>query len=175
MLFLIPGIKQFLKGKHPKSLHSLSIKTLSGQRVSMGQFKGKKLLIVNTASRCGFTPQYKALQTLHEKYSDKQLVLLAFPCNDFGDQEPDNEKNITAFCKLHFALSFELMEKLHVKGKEQHPLYLWLCNKEKNGVMNSKVLWNFQKYLVDENGYLVDVIAPWKDPLCKGIVNWLQK
>ncbi len=174
MLFLLPGIKQLIKGKVPKSLHALSIKTLSGEYISLSNFRGKKLLIVNTASQCGFTPQYHALQKLHERYSSKNLVILAFPCNDFEQQEPEKEEAIAQFCKLNFALSFELMEKLHVKGPEQHPLYTWLCSKEKNGVMNSTVLWNFQKYLVDEQGHLVDVMGPWTNPLSKKMLQWLK-
>jgi len=174
MLFLIPGLKTFFKGKSPKSFNSLSIKTLSGKSISLSQFKGKKVLIVNSASKCGLTPQYKNLQKLHDLYAERGLVILTFPCNDFGNQEPDEAKTISQFCEVNFGLSFELMEKLHVKGPEQHPLYHWLCNKEENGVFNSRVLWNFQKYLVDENGFLVDVIPPWKDPLDKGITNWLD-
>jgi len=174
MLFLIPGIKQLIKGRSPKSLHSLSIKTLGGRPIPLNQFKGKKLLIVNTASKCGLTSQYKALQTLHDQYSSKGLIILCFPCNDFGNQEPGETADIALFCEANFALSFELMEKLHVKGPHQHPLYTWLCNKKQNAVMDSNVLWNFQKYLVDENGYLVDVLSPWKDPLCKTILDWLR-
>lgn len=175
MLFLVPGIKRLLKGKTPQSLHKLTIKSISGSLVPLAQFKGKKLLIINTASQCGFTPQYKALQMLHEKYSSKNLVILAFPCNDFGRQEPEKEQVIAQFCKLNFSLSFVLMEKLHVKGSEQHPLYAWLCSKEKNGIQNSFVLWNFQKYLVDENGYLINVVAPWISPLNAKILKWLKE
>lgn len=174
MLFLIPGIKALIKGKSPKSLHDLSVKTISGQLIPLAQFKGKKLLIVNTASLCGFTPQYKALQTLHERYSAQNLVVLAFPCNDFGRQEPETEEHIKEFCTTKFALSFELMEKLHVKGPRQHALYTWLCNKKENGVMNSSVLWNFQKYLVDENGHLVDIFAPWVNPLSKRVIHKIK-
>jgi glutathione peroxidase len=174
MLFLIPGIKTLLKGKSPKSLHALSVKTISGQLIPLAQFKGKKLLIVNTASKCGLTPQYSGLQWLHEKYSNKNLVVLAFPCNDFAGQEPDKEDVITQFCKANFGLSFELMEKLHVKGPQQHPLYAWLCNKTQNGVMNSSVLWNFQKYLINEQGHLVDVMGPWSKPFSKKMINWLE-
>ncbi|MCU0361611.1 MAG: glutathione peroxidase [Bacteroidia bacterium] len=174
MLFLVPLFKNFLKGKTPNSIHQQTIKTLSGKPISLGDFKGKKLLIVNTASKCGFTPQYKALQTLHDRFSEKGLVILAFPCNDFGNQEPGNEKNISEFCEVNFGLSFPLMEKLHVKGPDQHSLYKWLCTKKRNGVLSSRVVWNFQKYLIDERGFLVDVLAPWKSPLDKAIVKWLS-
>ncbi len=174
MLFLLAGIKHLIKGKTPKSLHSISIKTLNGDNLSLGKYKGKKILIVNTASQCGFTPQYKSLQKLHDLYSAKGLQILTFPCNDFGNQEPGEKESISKFCELNYGLSFELMEKLHTKGPQQHPLYQWLCNKKKNGVWNSKVLWNFQKYLIDENGHLVNVIAPWKDPFNKEILTWLS-
>ncbi len=174
MLFLLPGIQSLFKGKVPKSLHSISVNTISGKCVPLHNFKGKKLLIVNTASKCGLTPQYKSLQKLHETFGAKNLVVLAFPCNDFAHQEPEGEEGITQFCQMNFGLTFELMEKLHVKGPEQHPLYTWLCSKEKNGVMNSTVVWNFQKYLVDEEGYLVDIFAPWVNPLSKRVIRKIK-
>lgn len=166
---------RLLKGKPASSLHQFTVKNWKGKEISLSSLKGKKLLIVNTASFCGFTSQYSDLQKLYENYSGKDLVILAFPCNDFGKQEPGTEAEIKSFCDKKFGLSFEIMEKIHVKGPYIHPLYSWLTSKTSNGVMSSKVMWNFQKYLVDEQGHLVDVLPPWKNPLSGRITKWLDK
>ncbi len=138
-----------------KSIHSLSIKSIDGKKINLSDFKGKKILFVNVASECGFTKQYADLQALHKKYQDK-LVIIGFPCNQFGGQEPGNAKEIQSFCQLNFGVEFLITEKINVKGNEQHPIYAWLTNKDLNGKKSSSVKWNFQKYLVDENGQFID-------------------
>lgn len=138
------------------SIYELKINDIKGSKIDLENFKGKHILFVNVASECGFTSQYADLQKLHEKYQDK-LVVIGSPCNQFGGQEPGNEDQIQTFCELNFGVTFLLTEKLAVKGTGQHPLYQWLTEKAKNGKMSSSVKWNFQKYLVDDKGELMDV------------------
>jgi glutathione peroxidase len=138
-----------------ESIYSIEINDLEGNPIDLTKFKGKKILFVNVASECGFTPQYEDLQTLSENYEDN-LVVIGLPCNQFGEQEPGSSQEILEFCQTNYGVTFILTEKLDVKGDNQHPLYSWLTQKDLNGVKNSTVKWNFQKYLVDENGQLVD-------------------
>lgn len=139
----------------PQSIYDISIKSLQGQVVNFSKFKGKKILVVNVASKCGFTPQYKELQELHETYKD-QLVIVGVPCNQFGKQEPGTSEDINTFCQVNYGVDFLITEKIDVKGSAQHPLYCWLTKKAFNGRKDSTVRWNFQKYLIDENGELLD-------------------
>ncbi|MCX7729271.1 MAG: glutathione peroxidase [Bacteroidia bacterium] len=160
--------------KNKTSIHQFKAKDIDGNVVDFNQFKGKKILIVNTASECGFTPQYKELEMLYQKYKDKNFIIIAFPCNDFGGQEPGDEKQIKSFCQKNYGVSFLIMEKISIKGKDVHPIYQWLTQKEKNGVKSSVVLWNFQKYLIDEDGYLVDYYTSATSPLSSKIINWIE-
>ncbi len=153
-----------------KSIHSLSIKSIDGKKINLSDFKGKKILFVNVASECGFTKQYKDLQALHEKYQDK-LVIIGFPCNQFGGQEPGTAKQIQTFCQLNFGVEFLITEKINVKGDEQNPIYTWLTKKELNGKKSSSVKWNFQKYLVDENGEFIDYYYSITKPLSTRITR----
>lgn len=153
-----------------ESLYDIKINTLSGQPLNLNDFKGKKILFVNVASECGFTPQYEDLQTLSENYKDK-LVVIGIPCNQFGEQEPGNADEISSFCKVNYGVTFILTEKVDVKGEHQHPLYAWLTEKNKNGVKNSNVKWNFQKYLIDENGELIDYFYSITGPLNSKITD----
>ena len=162
------------KGQNPNSIHSFTAHTLEGKTVRFSDFAGKKILIVNTASKCGLTPQYKQLQELHAQYKDKGLVIIGFPCNDFAQQEPGGKEEIQSFCERNYGVEFLMMEKVHVKGKDMHPLYRWLTSRALNGVMNSKVKWNFQKYLIDEKGYLVDAVSPARKPNCRKILRWIN-
>lgn len=157
----------------PKSIYDYSFVTLAGDTVSMSDFKGKKILIVNVASKCGFTPQYKELQAVHEKYSDN-VVVLGFPCNQFGEQEPGNAEQIEQFCEVNFGVTFTLSEKIDVRGENQTPLYTWLTNKELNGVKSSSVKWNFQKYFIDEKGNLIDVFGSTTKPDSPKIINLIE-
>lgn len=144
-----------------KSIHSLKAKRLlSGDEIKFSIYKGHPLLIVNTASKCGLTPQYKDLQELHEKYASKGLKVLGFPSNDFLGQEPGTEEEIASFCQKNYGVDFDMFQKVKVKGSKKHPVYQFLTQKEKNGVLDSKVKWNFQKYLLDKDGKLIMVINP---------------
>jgi glutathione peroxidase len=155
------------------SLYSIKINALNGKPIDLSKFKGKHILFVNVASKCGFTPQYKALQELHETYQDK-LQIIGVPCNQFGGQEPGNAEDISSFCELNYGVTFLITEKIDVKGKDQHPLYYWLTTKEINGIKNSKVKWNFQKYLIDPSGNFVDYYFPTTNPLSSKITNHIK-
>ena len=154
-------------------LYKLDFESISGERTSLSQFKGKFLLLVNVASQCGFTGQYKALQELSERYQD-QLVVIGFPCNQFGNQEPGDGSSIKSFCERRFGVSFPLSEKISVKGTNQHPIYQWLTTKELNGRKNSTVHWNFQKYLISPEGELIDVFYSITSPSSKKITRHIQ-
>ena len=138
-----------------KSIYDIEINSLQGKPINLSLFKGKKILFVNVASKCGFTPQYKELQKLHNLY-EESLVVIGVPCNQFGKQEPGNSSEINEFCQVNYGVSFLITEKISVKGNEQHPLYSWLTRKNENGRKNSSVKWNFQKYLINEDGELID-------------------
>ena len=139
----------------PLSFYTLKLKSLDGKEEwTFEEFKGKKILIVNTASECGYTPQYEGLQKLHEKYGDK-LVIIGCPCNQFGGQEPGDASKIGAFCQKNYGVKFRISEKLDVRGDGQHAVYKWLCNKAQNGALDASVTWNFNKFLIDEAGNLV--------------------
>jgi glutathione peroxidase len=156
-----------------KSIYNISLKGITGENIDLNDFRGKKILFVNVASRCGFTPQYEKLQELHEKYSDK-LVVIGLPCNQFKDQEPGTHEEILQFCRLNYGVTFQLTEKINVKGPDQHPLYSWLTRKELNGVRDSEVKWNFQKYLVDEEGNFIDVFYSITSPMSNKITSLLK-
>ena len=133
------------------NIYDYKFNDINGDEVLLSQFKGKKILFVNVASKCVYTPQYDQLEKLHEGYKDK-LVIIGFPCNQFLNQERGSEKEIAAFCRKNYGVQFLMASKIDVKGKNQHPIYQWLTSKKLNGVKRSKVKWNFNKYLVDENG-----------------------
>lgn len=138
-----------------KSLYDVKINDINGKEINLEDYKGKKILFVNVASKCGFTKQYDGLQDLYQKYQD-DLMVIGVPCNQFGGQEPGTSDEIQSFCKLNFGVTFLMTEKVNVKGDTQHPLYQWLTQKDLNGKSNSTVKWNFQKYLIDENGRFID-------------------
>ena len=156
--------------QHHYMIYSLT--DISGAPLDLSQYKGKKILFVNVASKCGFTSQYDGLQELYKTYKDK-LVVIGLPCNQFGGQEPGTAKEIESFCKANYGVDFPLSSKIEVKGASQHPLYKWLTSKTQNGVMDSKVRWNFQKYLVDENGQLIDYFYSTTKPMSSKIVKLL--
>lgn len=142
------------------SLHTLKAETIDGEWIELSAYRGKVLLIVNTASRCGLTPQYKELQTLYEAKKDQGLVILGFPANNFAGQEPGTDAEIEEFCTANYGVSFPMFSKVSVKGEDASPVYRWLTSKSENGVMDSEVKWNFQKYLVDKEGRLVSFFEP---------------
>lgn len=156
------------------SVYDIPITGIDGQRINLGKFRGKKILFVNVASRCGFTSQYMGLQNLQDIFKSK-LVVIGLPCNQFANQEPGTTEEIKDFCEANYGINFQLTEKIKVKGKDQHPLYEWLTNKELNGVKNSSVMWNFQKYLVDENGQLIDFFYSSTRPMSKSITKYFTK
>lgn len=157
----------------PSTIHGFSITTLEGETLNLSNFKGKKILIVNTASKCGFTPQYKELEELYKTYKDR-LVIIGFPANNFLRQEPGTNDEIAEFCERNYGVSFPMSEKISVKGKDMAPIYQWLTKKENNGVKNSKVTWNFNKYLIDEEGRLMEKFGSRVKPLDSKITDHLK-
>ena len=155
-----------------QSIYDIVISSLGGKPISLSVFKGKKILFVNVASKCGFTKQYKELQSLSDKYK-KELVIIGSPCNQFGKQEPGDASEIQKFCELNFGVTFLLTEKIDVKGSQQHPLYKWLTSKDLNGKQSSNVKWNFQKYLVDDQGCLIDYYFSITKPMSSKITKHL--
>jgi len=155
-----------------KSIYDIEINSLQGKPINLSLFKGKKILFVNVASKCGFTPQYKGLQKLHNLY-EESLVVIGVPCNQFGKQEPGNSTEINEFCQVNYGVSFLITEKISVKGNEQHPLYSWLTKKNENGRKNSSVKWNFQKYLINEDGELIDYYYSITSPTSSKIKKYL--
>lgn len=160
--------------KAQSSFYELKAKTIDGKDFDFSVLKGKKVLIVNTASKCGYTPQYEDLEKLYKTYKDKNFVIIGFPANNFLQQEPGNNSEIKEFCTKNYGVTFLMMEKISVKGDDMHPVYHWLTEKAKNGKMDSSVKWNFQKYMIDENGNLVDVAYSAEKPMCDKIVDWLK-
>ncbi|WP_298494692.1 glutathione peroxidase [uncultured Algibacter sp.] len=155
------------------SIYDIKINAINGKPINLSQFKGKHILFVNVASKCGFTPQYKDLQELYNQYQDK-IQIIGVPCNQFGNQEPGNEETITSFCEINYGVTFLITEKVDVKGKNQHPLYTWLTKSINNGVKNSTVKWNFQKYLVNPDGILIDYYLSTTNPLSSKIIKHLN-
>ena len=156
-----------------KSIYDIEINSLMGDPIDLSSFKGKHVLFVNVASKCGFTPQYKELQMMHEKFKDK-LIVVGVPCNQFGNQEPGNNEEIKSFCEKNYGVDFLVTEKIDVKGAAQHPLYLWLTEKSENGVSSSSVKWNFQKYLIGPNGDFIDVFYSVTKPNSQKIIKYLE-
>ena len=165
----IPTIQE---GK--KSIYDYSVKDINGEDFSFSKLKGRKIMIVNTASKCGLTPQYEILQNIYEKYKKTGFMIIGFPANNFMSQEPGSNEDIKKFCKGKFGITFPMMAKVSVKGKEKDPIYKFLTEKEFNGVMDSKVTWNFQKYLIDENGFLVKSVSPKVKPMDEEIIGWIE-
>lgn len=158
-----------------RSFYDFKVKDIAGNEFDMASLKGKKVLVVNTASKCGLTPQYEALQDLYEKYGGEHFTIIGFPANNFLEQEPGSDKEIIEFCKKNYGVTFPMMSKISVKGDDMAPIYQWLTQKAKNSVMDSEVAWNFQKYLIDEKGHLVDFVSPKTRPDDPKIVSWIQK
>lgn len=156
------------------TLHDFKTKTLTGKPYDFSQLKGKKVMVVNTASKCGLTPQYKELEQLYKEYNNEGLEIIAFPCNDFGAQEPGSPEEITEFCSTNYGVSFPMMEKVSVKGDDMHPIYKWLLAESSKQNDLDHVKWNFQKFLVDEDGKLIQTIEPTTPPLDKKIIDWIN-
>jgi glutathione peroxidase len=157
-----------------RTLYDFTVKTIDGDDFPLSKLKGQKVLIVNVASKCGLTPQYEQLQALYEKYRDRNFVIVGFPANNFGRQEPGTNEEIKTFCTLNYGVTFPMMQKISVKGKDIAPLYKWLTRKSENGKEDAEVTWNFQKFLIDENGTLVKSIPPKTAPLSDDIISWIE-
>jgi len=158
----------------PVSIYDFKITALDGSVIDFSQFRGKKILIVNTASKCGFTPQYEALEKLYEQNKD-HLVIVGFPANNFMFQEPGSNDSIAAFCKKNYGVTFPMAEKISVKGNKMAPIYHWLTEKARNGYMDTEIKWNFQKYLINEKGELTDVFYSKTTPDSKEIAAAIAK
>lgn len=160
---------------HTNSVHDFAVLNIYGETVSLQEFKGKKLMIVNTASKCGLTPQYKELQSLYEQYKNSGFEIIGFPSNDFLRQEPGTNDEIIAFCEQNYGVTFQMMAKVKVKGSDKHPLFKYLTDKELNGVSDESVSWNFQKFLINEEGKLEKVISPKTSPLDPVVLSWITQ
>jgi len=159
--------------QHASSIHQFRVVSLRGGHIDLADFEGKKILVVNVASQCGFTSQYQQLEELYQEFKDK-LVIIGFPCNDFGGQEPGDSEEILTFCQARYGVTFPLTEKIHIKGPDIHPVYQWLTQKAQNGVMDSAVRWNFHKYLLDERGVLLQAYSSSVSPVDEPILGLLS-
>jgi glutathione peroxidase len=173
LILIIMAIFSFINSNAQKSIYDIAINNISGNPIDLSEFKGKHILFVNVASECGFTPQYAGLEELHQQYKN-DLIVIGLPCNQFGGQEPEAEKEIQQFCTKNFGVTFLLTEKIEVKGEEKHPLYNWLTDKKINGKSSSNVKWNFQKYIVDEKGEFVNYFYSTTKPLSPKITAILK-
>lgn len=175
MIFLLFMLAALTASGQYKTLHDFKALTINGSEMDMATLKGKKVLIVNTATECALTPQFKKLQELYEEYGGEDFEILAFPCNDFGGQEPLDNEHIRDFCQKKYHVSFSLMEKISIKEDPVHPIYRWLLSSTENGTLDGKVIWNFQKFLIDEEGYVVDFLSPITGPANRRIIEWLEE
>jgi glutathione peroxidase len=160
--------------QEPQNIYTFTVKDINGKDFALSSLKGKKVMIVNTASECGLTPQYEQLQAIYDRYRDRNFVIVGFPANNFGAQEPGTNEEIATFCKANYGVTFPMMEKISVKGGDIHPLYKFLTTRSMNGLEDSEVQWNFQKYLIDENGRLVRVVSPRTLPDDKSVTSWIE-
>ena len=173
IFFLISTL--MVNAQDQKTFHDFTVKTLEGKDFDMSLLKGKKILVVNTASKCGYTPQYEDLQKLYEMYGGEKFEIIGFPANNFREQEPGTNAEIREFCTSNYGVTFPMMAKISVKGEDIHPIYQWLTRKEKNGVLDSEIKWNFQKYLIDEKGNLVEVLYSKEKPTSEKILSWINE
>ena len=157
-----------------KNLYSFKTQTIDGEPFDLASLKGKKVMVVNTASKCGLTPQYQLLEKLYQQYKNKNFIIIGFPANNFASQEPGTNSEIKAFCTQNYGVSFPMMSKISVKGDDIDPNYKWLTTKAQNGVIDAEVKWNFQKFLIDEKGNLADVAWPQEKPDEERIIKWIE-
>ena len=158
-----------------QTIYQFKVKDIKGNTFDFENLRGKKIMIVNTASKCGLTGQYKGLQKLYDRYKYSGFVIVGFPANDFLWQEPGSDKEIAAFCEKNYGVTFPMMSKITVKGSEMHPLYQFLTQVRKNGVKSSTVSWNFQKYLIGQDGKLEKIITPRTSPMCEEVIDWVEE
>jgi len=174
LLALLIGATSFSQKPNMKTLYDFTAKTIDGKDFNFSSLKGKKVLIVNTASQCGYTPQYAELEALYKEFGGDQFTIIGFPSNDFGAQEPGTNEEISTFCTVNFGVTFPMMSKISVKGEDMVPLYHWLTSKAENGVADTEVKWNFQKYLIDEQGQWYAMVGYKESPKCEKILNWIK-
>lgn len=155
-------------------IYQFKVKDITGGEFNLADLKGKKVLIVNTASKCGLTPQFEELEALYQKYKNQNFVIIGFPTNDFMSQDPGTNEEIAEFCKLNYGVTFPMMSKIEVKGDAMEPLYQYLTQKQQNGLGDFEVEWNFQKFLINEEGKLAKVISPKVSPNDSEITNWIE-
>ncbi len=156
------------------NFYDFNVNDINEKPFELSSLKGKKVLVVNTASECGLTPQYETLEELYKQYGGDEFIIIGFPANNFGAQEPGSNAEINAFCAKNYGVSFPMMSKISVKGEDIHPLYKWLTNKSENGVEDAPVGWNFQKFLIDEKGNYVGMVNPQESPASAEIINWIE-
>ena len=168
--FLFLACSLFIQAQ---SIHSFKVKSIDGGQIDFSKYKGKKIMVVNTASKCGYTPQYEQLQKVYSQYKDK-LVIIGFPCNQFGGQEPGSNQEIVEFCQKNYGVNFPLADKVDVKGSTQSPIYQWLTQKAKNGVLDATIGWNFNKFLLDENGKMLAYFPSNVKPDSDTILSYLK-
>lgn len=171
---VVNGQNKQVTNSKMNTIYQFKVKDINGNDFDLATLQGKKVMIVNTASECGLTPQYAQLEELYKTYKDKNFVIIGFPSNNFGAQEPGTNKEIATFCQRNYGVTFPMMEKIAVKDENVHPLYQFLTQKAQNGLIDNQVKWNFQKYLIDEKGQLVKVIQPQTLPTDQEIVNWIK-
>jgi glutathione peroxidase len=164
-----------LVARDQKTLHDFKTTDIYGDPFDLADLKGKKVLVVNTASKCGLTPQFEGLQALYDSYGGDDFIIIGFPANNFNNQEPGTREEIIEFCTANYGVTFPMMSKVSVKGEDIDPIYEWLTSKSLNGKIDSEISWNFQKYLIDENGHLVDFAEPRESPQSDKIVNWITE
>jgi glutathione peroxidase len=158
-----------------KTLYDFTAKTIDGKEFDFSTLKGKKVLIVNIATECSLAPQLKKLQELYEEYGGDDFEIIGFPCNDFGKQEPGDNEHIHQVCSNKYAITFQIMEKISIKGDNPHPIYKWLTSSEENGTLDARVTWNYQKFIINENGEVVDSFSPISSPKSNRMIEWLME
>lgn len=157
-----------------KNFHDFTVQTIDGKEFPLAQLKGKKVLVVNVASKCGLTPQYKELQALYDKYGGDNFTIIGFPANNFRGQEPGTNEEIQQFCSLNYGVTFPMMSKISVVGEDMAPIYQWLTRKEQNGMKDAKVTWNFQKFMINADGTWAGYVSPQTKPFSKKIISWIE-
>jgi glutathione peroxidase len=163
-----------MQAQTKQTIYQFKVKDLNGKVFDFASLKGKKILVVNTASKCGYTPQYEQLETIYKLYKNKNFVIVGFPANNFASQEPGTNAEIATFCKLNYGVTFPMMSKVSVKGNDMNDVYQFLTKKAMNGLKDSNVEWNFQKYLINEKGELEQVYLSGVEPTDAKIVNWIK-
>jgi len=174
ILITIIAMTTIATAQEKKTFYDFTVTTIDGKPFDLSSLKGKKVLVVNTASKCGNTPQYSQLEAMYKKYGPDKFTIIGFPANNFGGQEPGTNEEIKQFCSLNYGVTFQMMSKISVKGKDIDPLYKWLTNKDENGVIDAPVKWNFQKFMIDENGNIAGMVAPGEKPDTEKIVDWIE-